>query len=183
MTQTAFLGTFANLMGYRVGANFYVDELMSRDTRGAPVWCVVCRRCGHSQPIAHGRLAPLLQGRRTEKSLHCANPGCELSRSQSGAETISEFRQREQKQSEQAAKTAAEAQRTADEQVTKERAKTVRNEEIQRQYMRYIVHQWRAGQDDDRICTRQRWFELTDATRRTVLDLIERESHVRVNGF
>ena len=183
MTQSAFLGTFANLTGYSVGANFYVDELVYRDTRGVPVWRVVCRRCGHSQPISHVKLAPLIQGRHTEKSLYCASPGCDFSRSQSGAETISEFRQQERKQSEQAAKSAAEAQCTANEQAAKERTQSVRNEEVQRQYMRYIVHQWRAGQNDHRICTRQRWFELTDATRRTVLNLIEKDPHVRVNGL
>lgn len=178
----SFLGTYANLTGYDIG-NFSVEGLAGRDPSGAPRWKVVCEHCHYPQTVSHARLAPLVQGRNTQATLQCANPACPLSRQETHEETFAQFRRREARQAKEAADAAAVVQRAADEQAAKEREVALRKEQIQRQYIRYLNHQWRAGQADHKICTRERWFELTDGTRRTVLDLIAKDPSVQIAGF
>lgn len=177
-----FLGTYADFTGYKVGG-FTVEGLAARDNKGVPVFRVVCGNCGHHQALSHARLAPLVQGRATQTSLLCANPACPLSRHERQVETIEELRRQERRQREQEASAAAEAQQAAEAKAAQDRAQAARSAEIQRQYIQYVNHQWLVGQEDAKICTRQRWFELTDGTRRTVLDLIEKDPTVRIAGL
>jgi hypothetical protein len=97
--------------------------------------------------------------------------------------TLSEFRKRERREAEQAAIAAAEEKRIADAADAKERAQAVRNAEIQRQYARFVVQQWKAGQSDERICTRERWFSLSEGTRQMILDTIQKNPAVRIAGL
>ena len=97
--------------------------------------------------------------------------------------TLSEFRKRERREVQQAARAAAEAERSAAAKAAKEQADAARTAETQRQYLEYVNHQWAAAQDDCKICTRQRWFELSDGTRRTVLGLIRKDPTVRIAGL
>ena len=97
--------------------------------------------------------------------------------------TLSEFRKRERREPEQAAKAATEAQRAADAETAKERAQATRNAEIQRQYARFVVQQWKAGQSDEKICTRKRWFSLSEGTRQMILDTIQKNPAVRIAGL
>lgn len=176
-----FLGTYANLAGRQLG-NFRVEELAGRNRQGAPRWKVVCR-CGCPQTIEHAKLAPLVQGRRSQLSLLCASPACELSRQTSEIETVEQFRRREQMEAKHAATAAAEAERISVAKAEELRAQAIREFEIQRQYTRYVNHQWNAGQSDDAICTRQRWFELTDGSRQIVMDAITKNPAVRIGAI
>jgi hypothetical protein len=97
--------------------------------------------------------------------------------------TLSEFRRRERKEAELAARVADEAKRVADAKADKHRRQAAHDAGIQQQYIRYVNHQWAAGQNDNKICTRQRWFELTDETRQIVLNLIEKDPTVRIAGL
>jgi hypothetical protein len=97
--------------------------------------------------------------------------------------TLSEFRKRERREAEKAAIAAAEEKRIADAADAKERAQAVRNAEIQRQYARFVVQQWKAGQSDERICTRERWFSLSEGTRQMILDTIQKDPAVRIAGL
>jgi hypothetical protein len=113
----------------------------------------------------------------------CANPTCPLAHHESQSETIDEFRRRERKEAEQAARATAEAKRAAETKSEKVRKQAARDAQVQRQYICYVNSQWRAGQDDDRICSRRRWFELTDGTRQTILDIIEKDPTARIGGL
>lgn len=179
MPSSGFLGSYADLSGFRVG-RFYIEGLVARDASGAPLWRIICQHCHYPQMLRHARLAPLVQGRNTQTTLQCANSACPLSRH---SETIDEFRRRERREAEQAANAATEAQQAAEAKAAKEQAQAARSAEVQRQYIQYVNHQWLAGQEDAKICTRQRWFELTDGTRRTVLDLIEKDPTLRISGL
>lgn len=97
--------------------------------------------------------------------------------------TLAEFRRRERREAGQAAALAAEAHRAAEAETAKQRAEAARHAEIQRQYIRYVNSQWAAKQDDEMICTRQRWFELTPGTRQIVNDLIQKDPTVRIAGL
>lgn len=180
----SFLGTYADLDGQRIGS-FRVEGLTGRDASGAPVWRVVHEDagCNYPQTLPHSKIAPLVQGRSTQASLLCANPACPLSHRESQSETIDEFRRQERRQREQAETAAAEQKRIADVAVAKERAQSVRNAEVQRQYARFVVQQWKAGQTDERICTRERFFSLSDETRQMILDTIQKNPAVRIAGL
>jgi hypothetical protein len=182
--MSLFLGTFADLTGYRIN-NFMIEGLSGRDVSGAPFWRVVHQAagCNYPQSLPHSRIAALVQGRHSQISLLCANPACPLSHRESQSETIDEFRRRERREAEQAARAAAEAKREADAKAETDRRQAARDAEIQRTYIRYLNAQWRAGQDDDTICSRRRWFELTPGTREIVMDLIEKDPMVRIGGL
>jgi hypothetical protein len=143
----------------------------------------VCDECSFPQSISHARLAPLVQGQHSQISLLCANPACPQSHCEHESETLSAFRKREFRESEKTAKVAAEAKRVADAQADKDRMQAARDAWIQRQYLQYLNHQWNAGQTDEKICPRSRWFQLTDGTRRIVLDMIEKNAAVRIAGL
>jgi hypothetical protein len=97
--------------------------------------------------------------------------------------TLSEFRKRERRAAAQEAKAAAEQKAIADAADAKELAQAARNAEIQRQYARFVVQQWKAGQTDERICTRERWFSLSEGTRQMILDTIQKNPAVRIAGL
>lgn len=99
------------------------------------------------------------------------------------SETFSQFRMRERRESEQAAKVADEQKRISDAANAKERAQAARNADIQRQYARFVVQQWKAGQSDEKICTRERWFSLSEGTRQMILDTIQKNPAVRIAGL
>jgi hypothetical protein len=177
-----FLGTYANLAGRQIG-NFTIEGLGGlRDSSGAPRWRVICDRCHYPQIIPHTRLAPLVQGAATQTTLRCANPSCPLSRHESKNETIEQFRQREKRQEELGVRATEEANRVAAVNSEKQRAQAMREFEVQRQYARYVAHQLAADQDESKICTRQRWFELTDGTRQIVMDAIK-DPTVRIGAL
>lgn len=180
--MNSFLGSYVNMTGYEIG-NFRVEGLAGRDPSGAPCWRIVCAQCCYPQTLPHAKLAPLVQGRHSQITLLCANSACPLSCQETLAETFSQFRRREAGLAKQAADTAAVAQRAAEAEAEKARAQAARHAEIQREYIRYVNHQWLAGQEDAKICTQRRWFELTGGTRRTVLDLIEKDRTVRIAGL
>jgi hypothetical protein len=175
---------YADLRGQRIG-HFLVEEFVGRDAAGAPCWRVVCLKdgCNYPQTLRHSRLAPLVQGRSTQSTLLCANPACPLSRHENRVESIDEFRRQQRRESIQSARMAAEEHQAAETKAGKDRLWAVRNDEIQRQYIKYVNHQWMAGQVDERICGRQRWFELSDVSRRTILDIIEKGPTVRIAGL
>jgi hypothetical protein len=180
----SFMGTYANLSGQRsrqrIG-DFRVERLCGRDRKGAPVWSVVCGTCQHEQALPHAKLLPLVLA--SQPTLRCANSACPQSRHDSQIETITEFRRRERRQAEHAATAVAEAQREADAKAARDREQAVRDAEIQRQYLQYLNHQWAALQEDSKICTRTRWFELLPSTRKYVLDVLSVNPDVRISGF
>jgi len=177
-----FLGTHADLGGQQIGA-FRVVELAGRDAAGAPRWRIVCDGCHYPQTLPHSRIALLVQGRHSQITLLCANPACPQSHREHESETIDEFRRRERREAEQAASAAAEAQRADQASAAKEQADCARSAEIQRQYIQYLNHQWRAGQDDDKICPISKWFALQPGTRRIVNDLIAKDPGAKISGF
>ena len=81
------------------------------------------------------------------------------------------------------ARAAAESQAVAEAEAARDREQAVRDAEIQRQYLQYLNHQWGAGQEDSKICTRTRWFELQPSTRKYVLDALGTYPAVRISGF
>src|SRR4051812_21858392 len=105
-----FLGNYANLTGYQLGS-FRISTLAGRDAAGAPKWEVICESCGSYQIVQHGKIAPLLESK-TPENFHCNNGGCSLSRSQSNSgEAWNQFRRRERREAEEAARVAAESRR------------------------------------------------------------------------
>jgi hypothetical protein len=180
----SFIGHFADLTNYRVGS-FLIEKFLGRDASGAPVWRIVHEDagCNCPQTLPHSKIAPLVQGRHSQITLLCANPVCPQSHRQSQSETHSEFRKRELRESEKAARVAAEEKLAADAQAEKDRKQTASDAEIQRQYIRYVHSQWAAKQNDEKICTRQRWFELTPGTRQIVNDLVQKDPTVRIAGL
>ncbi len=164
----SFLGTFADLTGQKIG-KFVVDGLAGRDN-GAPRWKLICGTCFYPQNLPHSKVAPLVQGRHSQKSLLCANPACPASRHEHQVETLTDIRRQER----QAELKAAEAQRQAAANDEKERKKAARADRIQREFLRYLSHQWRVGAADKDICKQSRWFSLSDSSRKNVLDAMEK---------
>jgi hypothetical protein len=179
-----FIGHFADLTNYRVGS-FLIEGFSGRDASGAPVWRIVHEDagCNYPQTLPHSKIAPLVQGRHSQITLLCANPACPQSHRENESESIDSFRRRERQEAEQAVRITAEAKRVADAQADKDRMQAARDASIQRQYLQYLNHQWNAGQTDEKICPRSRFFRLSDGTRRIVLDMIERNAAVRIAGL
>lgn len=179
----SFIGTYyADLTGQQIGA-FRVESLAGRDASGAPCWRIVCDRCQYPQTLPHSKIAPLVQGRNSQVSLLCANPACRHSHREQQSETIDEFRRRERREAAQEAKADAETKRLSDAQAEKDRKQSARDAVIQQQYLQYLNHQWAAGQMDEHICTKKRWFELTPSSRQIVLDLIQKDPTVRIGNL
>ena len=170
----SFLGTFADLTGKKIG-NFVVDGLAGRDKSGAPVWRVI-HDCGYRQSLFHSKLAPLVQGRHSQKSLLCANSACPASRHERKVETISDIRRQEK----QAAIEVAEAKREADALAEKDRLKAARRDRIMSEFVKYLNHQWKVGADDAQICHQRRWFALSDESRKALLDAMKKNPRATV---
>jgi hypothetical protein len=98
-------------------------------------------------------------------------------------ETLSEFRKRERREAEQAAMVAAEAQRAADAETTKQRTKDARIAALKAEYRFYWNHQIKTSIEESKITPFVRWCELSDGTRKTVLDLIQKDPTVRIQGL
>src|SRR6478735_9015357 len=167
--MASFLGTYTNLTNFRV-SGFLIEGLSGRDGSGRPVWRLVCDICSFPQSLSHARLAPIVQGRNSQVSLLCQNPACPQSHKARQVETLADIRREER----QAVEQAEEAKRVSDAKAAKEQVQAARAYEIQRQYTRYVNHQLKAGQSDENICTRPRWFSLSDASRSAVLDAMQK---------
>jgi hypothetical protein len=165
----SFLGTYADLRGKRVGA-FRVEELAGRNKSGSPMWRVSCDVCCYPQTLPHSKLAPLVQGRHSQKTLLCANAACPASRHERHEETIKDVRRQEKQQQIQ----VAEAQRELEAKAEKDRLKADRQERIRREFAAYLNHQWRVGAKDEQICNSRRWFSLSDESRKAVLDAMKK---------
>lgn len=177
-----FIGTYRDLRGQTVGA-FDIVELAGRSHDGHPRWRLVCGRCGQPQVLEHGKLLKLVESEHTQTTLRCSNPACELARHSHRSESLSDMRRRELQELKRAEAATADAKASADAKAMRDRAQAARYAELQRSYVRFVNQQWSAGQEDAKICTRQRWCELTDATRRMVLDMIQKDATVRFENL
>jgi hypothetical protein len=177
-----FLGTYANLAGLKIG-QFTVEELAGRDASGAPRWRIVCADCHYPQTLPHSRIAPLVQGRNTQTTLRCANPACPQSHRESQSETIDEFRKRQRREAEQAARVAAEVQRAAEAETVKQRIEDARIAALKAEYRFYWNHQINTTIEESRIAPLARWCQLSDGTRKTVLDRLRANPTARIQGL
>jgi hypothetical protein len=97
--------------------------------------------------------------------------------------TLSEFRKRERREAEQAARAAAEEKRIADAEAVRQRIKDARIAALKAEYRFYWNHQIKTSIEESKITPFVRWCELSDGTRRTVLDLIQKNPAVRIAGL
>lgn len=169
-------GGFANLHGFRVG-EFRVERLLGRD-RGVPRWEVSCGRCGQPQFIGHLRLAPLIEGRRTQRSLQCTNPSCPLSKNTSGSKTLAEFLKRERLEAEE--KANAEGERLAEAQAewVQERAKEAELDRLKAQFREFWLHQMKTSLPESAIPTLQQWCGFSESARQQILEKCRRDPAV-----
>ena len=98
-------------------------------------------------------------------------------------ETLSEFRKRERRELEQVARAAAEAQRAADAEAAKQRIEAARIAALKATYRFYFNHQINTTIDQSKIAPLSRWCELSDGTRKTVLDILRSDPNVRIAGL
>ena len=167
-----FIGNFANLTNYKIGT-FSVEGLVGRDNSGIPRWEVSCGRCGHSQIIGHLRLAPLVEGRRTQVSLQCTYPACLLSKNRNGSETPSEFFKRERMETERQVQAEAEKKAQAEEEWARERAKAERIERVRCEYREFWLDQLNIeGHPESAIPPLKEWLALSDEARQMILERI-----------
>jgi phage terminase large subunit GpA-like protein len=177
-----FIGTFANLTGYKVG-DFKVEGLAGRDAAGAPRWTVACRKCGQEQVLAHARMATALESKAVN-NLVCANPSCPLSRSHDKeSESFAEFRQRERREAEQAARQskAEAAERQAE--AAKGRAEFEKVAALRMEYRTYWNHQIQTEIEESKLISFKRWQQLQPDTRSLILDKIKTDPTIMVEGL
>lgn len=174
----SFLGTYADLTGYHIGS-FTVDGLIGRDKSGAPTYRVKCGQCWSHQGIGHARLAHLTQSKASQRSLCCNNPACPLSRHEHHSESLGDLRGQERKQAEQ----AAEAVRLARIEAEKQRAKAAQIAALKAEYRRYWNHQMRTNIEQSKIVKLERWQQLTEGTRRLIMDRISKDPTVYFEGL
>ncbi len=176
-----FIGRYANLEGYSVGEHL-IEDLAGRNAAGALRWKVVCRRCGNLQIMDHERLAPLVEGRNTQKSLFCSNPACALSRQSNASETLTDFRRAERLEAEQAAKAAEEKQRSVQAQAAQQHAASQREEALRAGFRKYWHHEMklavRLGIADLEPITLNQWKELGQNVREEILKRVEEQPQV-----
>jgi hypothetical protein len=176
-----FRGIYADLTGQSI-QKFTVEGLAGRDPSGAPRWKVVCS-CGHPQVLGHAKLLPLVQGRTTQTSLLCGSPACPLSRRESQSETIEEFRRQERREAEQAARLAAESQKATEAEAAKRQAEDARIAALKAEYRFYWNHQIKTEIEESKIIPLTRWCELSEGTRKVVLDALSIDPNVRISGL
>lgn len=97
--------------------------------------------------------------------------------------TLSEFRKRERRDAEQAAKAAAEVQRAADAETVQQRIKDARTAALKAEYRFYWNHQINTTIEESKIVPFSRWCELQDGTRKMVLDILRADPNVRIQGL
>ena len=180
--MSGFIGNYADLTNYRLG-EFTVEGLAGRNPGGEPRWNVVCQRCNGLQILPHCKIVRLIEGRRTQLNLQCGNGACPASRTTSTIESGDEYRRRVRREEAAAASQAAEARHLADAAAVKQRAADAQRLALQREYIRYWIHQTKAGTDDADIVSRARWEQLTPGTREQVLDIITKDPTVRISGL
>jgi hypothetical protein len=172
-----FIGTFANLTGYRIGG-FKVTELRGRDPNGAPIWAVRCLSCGSTQDLAHARLASMVEAKHTQRSLHCQNGSCRESKAEShGGQTFAQYLKEERRaEAVRAASEAVQADEAADK-AKRQRAKDAHLEVLRTEYREFFNHQCRTGITNP-IAPFSRWRELSPETRGDILRRIESDPTV-----
>ena len=97
--------------------------------------------------------------------------------------TLAEFRRRERREAEQAAKAAAEAQRVAEAETVKRRIEEARIAALKAEYRFYWNHQINTTIEESKIAPFSRWCELQDGTRKTVLDRLRANLTARIQGL
>ena len=167
-------GGFANLDSYRIG-NFTVERLVGRDQKGVPRWEVSCGRCGQSQFIGHLRLAPLVEGHRTQRSLQCQNPGCASSKNHTATETLADFLRQERQAAQRQAQIAAEAKAKAENEAVKERTKQAQIEALRLEFREFWLHQFNADVPESEIPSFKQWCGFCESARKTILERIRKE--------
>lgn len=176
-----FVGTFADLTGERLGP-FHVKSMAGRDATGIPRWKIVCT-CGYPQTLDHYRLLPLVESKHSQTTLRCANPACELARHSHRSESLSDMRRRERQANEQAARSAEEVQKSAQEQASKERARDARIAALKAEYRTYWLHQIQTSIEESKIASLARWCELSDTTRSRLLEIMQKDPNARIEGL
>jgi hypothetical protein len=172
-----FLGTFANLTGYRLGG-FRIESLVGRDAAGYPKWRVVCGKCGIGQIVPHTKTAALLESKAPE-NLQCTNGACELSRTRKQSESFSDIRRQEREQGEQNARDEAKANLAVAEQARKD-AKLAR---LKAEYGYYYRHQLGTAAIDSDIVAFDRWQKLVPETRQMVLNALKADRAAYFRGL
>jgi len=97
--------------------------------------------------------------------------------------TLAEFRRRERREAEQAAKAAAEAQRVAEAETVKQRIEDARIAALKAEYRFYWNHQINTTIEESKIASLARWCQLSDGTRATVLDRLRANPTARIQGL
>ena len=97
--------------------------------------------------------------------------------------TLSEFRKRERREAEQAAKAAAEAKRAADAEAVQQHIKDAKIAALKAEYRFYWNHQINTTIEESKITPLARWCELSDGTRKTVLELLRADPTARIQGL
>lgn len=169
---------YADLTSYRV-ANFRVMGLTGRDAAGAPRWEVKCGNCHTYQIIGHTRLAQLIERKHSQQSLFCTNVNCPASRIEHKAESLSDIRQRERLEAENAAKAEADRQKAAQIEVAKHRAAQERIEARKSEWREYVTHallEW--DQSLDELPRFPEWENMGQEVHRIVLDRIRTKPEI-----
>lgn len=168
----SFLGTFADLTYCKLG-NFEVESLAGRDAAGHPRWRVVCGKCGDLQIVPHSKIAPLINTK-AAANFQCKNGACPLSRNHHHSETLTDLRQAERREAEEAARRLAEEQRAAAEIA----AEDARLAKLKAQYAFYYRHQLKTKIETAQIVPFERWRQLTPETRKMVIETLRGEPTV-----
>jgi hypothetical protein len=172
-----FLGTFANLTGYRLGS-FRIESLIGRDAAGYPKWRIVCGKCGESQIMVHAKIAALIESKAPE-NLQCTNGACQLSRTHRSPVTLSDLRHQERCELEEAARNEEAAKQAAAEQSKKD-AKLAR---LKAEYGYYYRHQLGTGATDSDVVSFERWQKLVPETRKMVMEHLKADPTVYFRGL
>jgi len=176
-----FIGTYADLDGQRIG--FF--------PRRGTCWprCFWCSRWKLvwmlfvPQTLPHAKLAPLVQGRHSQISLFCANPACFRSHRESQSETIDEFGGESVEKLRETARVAADAQRSAEAGTVNQRWKMPGSRRSKlRRVPAFILPPDQYNHRGSKITPLARWCELSDGTRKTVLDLLRADPTARIKG-
>jgi phage gpG-like protein len=175
-------GGYADITDYSV-SEFRVERLAGREANSSePRWEICCTHCGDTQVLPHRKIMPLIESNAAQ-NLRCANGACPLSRTQARpSETLAELRAQERKQAEEAARAAAEAQRQSEISAAQRQAEASRQRAIQREYIEYVIHQWGAGQSDDKLIPKQRFAAFSADTRQKILDIVRRNPGALISG-
>jgi hypothetical protein len=178
----SFLGNFADLTGLRID-NFTVLSIAGRDSARAPRWRVLCGECCQEQVIPHAKLAAVLESK-APANLRCANAACPSSWSQTNhSESLAEFRQRQRREADEAAQADAEKQEAAEIEAAQQRAEEARLAALKAEYRFYFNHQLRTEAKESDIVPLERWQQLTNETRRMVLERISKDPAVWFRGL